>query len=470
MLFSSPEFLFAFLPAFLILYFAVGKRGRNGVLFFASLLFYYTTSGELTAILVLSVLFNYFLSLKLQTAENGVRKAYLWSGVLINLLPLLYYKYSKFFLTVAADVFSRFGWQASLPTVNPILPIGISFFTFQAVSYIADVYSGRVKAAGSLIDFGMYHSCFPQLIAGPIVRYEEIETQVHRRDVRLADLSNGVTQFCFGLAKKVILADNMGFVADRIFKLPPGSLSSAAAWTGVVAYTLQIYFDFSGYSDMAIGLGRILGFWYPENFDQPYRSRSITEFWRRWHMTLSRWFRDYVYINLGGNRLGFARTLVNLSVVFFLCGLWHGAAYTFVIWGLYHGGLLIAERLAKKWVPLRIPGFIGWAYTMVAVMVGWVLFRSESLAAATAYLWAMCDLRNLDFANPLILSTMTVDKITYMALGVVCSLVPYESFVSHIDGRYYFKPGMSLLALAVTALAIVMMSVNGFNPFIYFRF
>jgi alginate O-acetyltransferase complex protein AlgI len=470
MLFSSPEFLFAFLPAFLILYFAVGQRSRNGVLFFASLLFYYTTSGELTAILVLSVLFNYYLSLKLQRAENGVRKAYLWSGVLINLLPLLYYKYSKFFLMVASDVLSRLGWHTSLPAVDPILPIGISFFTFQAVSYVADVYLGRVKAARNLIDFGMYHSCFPQLIAGPIVRYEEIETQVHRRDIRLADLYNGVTQFCFGLAKKVILADNMGFVADRMFKLPPGSLSSAAAWTGVAAYTLQIYFDFSGYSDMAIGLGRILGFRYPENFNQPYRSRSVTEFWRRWHMTLSRWFRDYVYISLGGNRLGFATTLFNLSVVFFLCGLWHGAAYTFVVWGLYHGGLLIAERLGKKWLRCRIPGLVGWIYTTVAVMVGWVLFRSESLAAAAAYLTAMCDLRHLDFADPLVLSTMTVDKITYMALGLVCSLVPYEWFVSHTEGRYFFPPGVSLFALAVAALAIVMMSVNGFSPFIYFRF
>jgi alginate O-acetyltransferase complex protein AlgI len=470
MLFSSPAFLFAFLPAFLVLYFAAPRASKNGLLFFASLFFYFTTSGELTAILVLSVFFNYYLSLRLETAPARLKKAYFCAGVMINIFPLLYYKYSKFFLSAVRDALAALGWHVSWPAVNPILPIGISFFTFQAISYIADVYMGRVKPARNLIDFGMYHSCFPQLIAGPIVRYQEIQTQVHRREIRLDDVYNGVTQFCFGLGKKVILADNMGVVADKIFKLSPHSLGFTASWIGVTAYTLQIYFDFSGYSDMAIGLGRVLGFWYPENFDQPYRSRSVTEFWRRWHMTLSRWFKDYVYIPLGGNRSAMARTLFNLFLVFFLCGLWHGAAYKFVVWGLYHGGLLISERLAKRWFRLPVPAFLGWIYAMLALMVGWVFFRAESLTAAMAYLRAMFSLRNVSMLNPLILSTMTMDKVVYLVLGILCSLVPYQWFASYANNRYSFAPALSVCSLFVAVLAIIMMSVNGFSPFIYFRF
>jgi alginate O-acetyltransferase complex protein AlgI len=328
----------------------------------------------------------------------------------------------------------------------------------------------RVKPASSLIDFGMYHSCFPQLIAGPIVRYEEIESQVHRREIRLDDIYNGVCQFCFGLGKKVILADNMGFIADKIFKVAPSSLDTPEAWLGVAAYTLQIYFDFSGYSDMAIGLGRILGFWYPENFDQPYRSRSITEFWRRWHMTLSRWFKDYVYIPLGGNRGGMTRTLLNLFVVFFLCGLWHGAAYTFVVWGLYHGGLLIAERLAKSWTKLSIPFWAGRIYTLLAIMVGWVFFRAESLSAAMAYLRAMFTFRDMKVETPLIVSTMTADKIAYLILAAAFCFVPYRWVTGFRERRYFFPPVAAVGSLVVVVLAIIVMSVNGFTPFIYFRF
>ncbi|HKP03522.1 MAG TPA: MBOAT family protein [Chthoniobacterales bacterium] len=470
MLFNSPEFVFAFLPAFLLLYFVSPGRSKNAILFFASLFFYFTTSGELTAVLALSVIFNYYLALSINKLSGRRRTLLLWIGVAINIAPLLYYKYSRFFLATLADIFSALGSKAALPEVNPILPIGISFFTFQAISYIADVYMARVKPARNLIDFGMYHSCFPQLIAGPIVRYEEIESQVHLRKIRLDDIYNGVCQFCFGLGKKVVFADNMGFIADRVFKVAPNALDTPEAWLGVAAYTLQIYFDFSGYSDMAIGLGRVLGFWYPENFDQPYRSHSVTEFWRRWHMTLSRWFKDYVYIPLGGNRGGTARTLFNLFAVFFLCGLWHGAAYTFVVWGLYHGGLLVAERLAKSWVKLAIPSWAGRIYTLLAIMVGWVFFRSEGLTAATAYLRAMFTFRDMKIATPLIVSTMTADKVTYFILAVSFCFIPYRSLTGFRASRYFFPPLAAMASLVVVVLAIIVMSVNGFNPFIYFRF
>lgn len=470
MLFSSPEFLFAFLPAFLFLYAACPARFRNTLLFAASLFFYFTTSGELTLVLILSVAVNYYLALWLQRGPLRARKLILAAGILINLLPLLYYKYARFFISAISDALRNWGLALTLPDINPILPIGISFFTFQAISYIADVYMVRTKPASNAIDFGMYHSCFPQLIAGPIVRYEEIEPQIYHRGMRLDDIYNGITQFCFGLGKKVILADNAGVVADKMFKLPLDSLDFSCAWIGVIAYTLQIYFDFSGYSDMAIGLGRVLGFSYPENFDQPYLSRSVTEFWRRWHMTLSRWFKDYVYIPLGGNRTSARRTLFNLFLVFFLCGLWHGAAYNFIVWGLYHGSLLVAERLARTWFKVQIPPLLGWAYTIVAVMVGWVFFRAESTSAAISYLGAMFSFGSVDLLSAPILSTLTADKITYLILAILCALVPYQWLTVHANRRYYFHPVLSVCSLGVAVLAIVMMSVNGFSPFIYFRF
>jgi alginate O-acetyltransferase complex protein AlgI len=471
LLFSSPEFLFAFLPAFLALYFVLGPKFRNLVLFLASLFFYFTTSGELTVILALSVGVNYYLALGMERAISGLRRALLAAGVILNLAPLLYYKYSRFFLQSLSEGLSHFGLHPGLPRVDPILPIGISFFTFQAISYVADIYWGRVKAAGSLVDFGMYHSCFPQLIAGPIVRYEEIEPQVRRREHRAADLYHGFLQFCFGFGKKLILADTLGQVADRAFGAAPGQLEGAMAWGGLAAYTLQIYFDFSGYSDMAIGLGRALGFSYPENFDQPYRSASVTEFWRRWHMTLSRWFRDYVYIPLGGNRTGSARTLLNLGTVFFLCGLWHGAAYTFVAWGLYHGLLLAGERLGRTLAPwFKVPHLVGWFYAFVAVMAGWVLFRSPTLATAGAYFRALACAQGFHPQNQLFQSVFTADKWVYLAAGSLLALLPFRRWVDFDLGRYDFKPVWGLAGLAIFILGLAMMSVNGFSPFIYFRF
>jgi alginate O-acetyltransferase complex protein AlgI len=469
MLFSSPDFLFGFLPVFLAVYFISPMRLKNLVLMLASLFFYFTTSGQLTVILILSIVVNHLIAQRMHAAGAGAAKAWLGLGLALNLAPLLYYKYARFFLSSLQAAADAAGLHLPMPDLHPILPIGISFFTFQAISYIADVYMRRVAPARSLVDFGMYHACFPQLIAGPIVRYEEIEKQVHSRTHTLDDVYNGSVQFCFGLAKKVALADPAGIVADKAFGLPHDQLTLGSAWLGIAAYTFQIYFDFSGYSDMAIGLGRILGFPYPENFDQPYRARSITEFWRRWHMTLSRWFRDYVYIPLGGNRAALPRTLLNLALVFFLCGLWHGAAYTFVVWGLYHGALLVAERLLRGWTTLRLPAVLGWVYTLAAVMIGWVLFRADTLQAAVHYIGTMLTPGPLALA-PAMGAIVTDDKLAFLALGAAVALIPYRPLLDFAGRRYHFGPGAAVTGLALACLAFVMLSVNSFTPFIYFRF
>jgi alginate O-acetyltransferase complex protein AlgI len=317
----------------------------------------------------------------------------------------------------------------------------------------------------------MYHTLFPQLIAGPIVRYQEVKDQISFRPITIEDVQWGIVLFCVGLAKKIIIADNVGVIADRMFSLPSDQLSFGSSWLGIAAYTLQIFFDFSGYSDMAIGMGRMLGFRFPENFDQPYRSQSVTEFWRRWHMTLSRWFRDYVYIPLGGNRAGPLRTYLNLTIVFLLCGLWHGAAFTFVIWGLWHGLLLVTERIAHNWFGWRQSGLTGWATTLILVMIGWVFFRSSSLESAWTYLGAMAGL-GATSSGPSTYLAVTPDKVTFLILGAVIALAPYNFGWLRTDRPVglSIQVSSSLAALALFGYSASLIAANGFNPFIYFRF
>jgi alginate O-acetyltransferase complex protein AlgI len=455
MLFTSPSFLFAFMPLVLLAHALAGRSLRNLLLLAASLLFYFTFSGPLTLVLLLSILVNWALARHLPRVHGARRARALAAGILANLLPLLYFKYARFILAVL-------GFPDALPEAATPLPIGISFFTFQAISYLADIAARRIPPARSLIDFGMYHACFPQLVAGPIVRYEEIAGEVKFRRLSLQDAQNGAVQFCFGLGRKAILADPAGRIADTVFALPHGASNFATAWIGIAAYTMQIYFDFSGYSDMAIGLGRMLGFHYPRNFDQPYRARSVTEFWRRWHMTLSRWFRDYVYIPLGGNRGGLARTLFNLLLVFFLCGLWHGAAYSFIVWGLLHGAVLMLERLARGMTAWRPPAWLGWAATLIFVMLAWVFFRAATLQQA---LWYLADLLSPSRQPPApaLQSILTGKAICLLALAFGLALIPPKRGTG-------FGPLLSAASLAVAMLAIVMVSANGFSPFIYFRF
>jgi alginate O-acetyltransferase complex protein AlgI len=466
MAFSSPAFIFAFLPIFLAVYYAVPRPLRNTWILVASLLFYFVEAGSLTAILCASIVVNWLAALYLDSAGARARKFALAAGIAANLIPLLYYKYWTFFIQVANDTMTASGTSIQFRIADVLLPAGISFFTFHAMSYLVDVYQGKVRPARSVLDFGMYMANFPQLIAGPIVRYSEIASVVRTRPVGVDAAFAGLFLFAVGLAKKIVIADNAGVVANAVFALPHAELATATAWLGAFAYSLQIYFDFSGYSDMAIGLGLMMGFRFPENFDQPYRSRNITEFWRRWHMTLSRWFRDYVYIPLGGNRAGRSRTLANLLIVFILCGLWHGASYTFLVWGLYHGALLVIEREAASRWGFAPSGLAGQVFTFLLVMIGWVFFRSNSLPLALDYLAVMAG-----FAQTSGIAAIGIraDQVAWLAVGAMCAVFPVERIKP--AGQTAWRTGLQgTTALVLVLFSCALIAANGFNPFIYFRF
>ncbi|MGM4997234.1 MBOAT family O-acyltransferase [Tardiphaga sp. 538_B7_N1_4] len=474
MSFSSPGFIFAFMPVFFACYYVLPSAWRNGWLMLASLAFYSIDGGLATWVLIASIVVNYGIGLLIEGRSSRAQAALLLViGIVLNLIPLLYYKYWNFLISSANDVRGLAGIGGSFSLADIALPAGISFFTFQGLSYIIDIYRRECRSARTIVDFGMYHTLFPQLVAGPIVRYREVERTIINRPVAMDDVEQGILRFCIGLAKKIIIADSMGIVADSVFHLAPGQLTMTAAWVGALAYTLQIFFDFSGYSDMAIGLGKALGFRFPENFNQPYRSLSITEFWRRWHMTLSRWFRDYVYIPLGGNREGHGRTYFNLVVVFFLCGLWHGAAYTFILWGLYHGALLVAERARGGALMARLPPVVSWALTLLLVIVGWVLFRAATLGQAVAFLKAMAGFGSPDAMFDLAI-VLSPDKLLFFAIGWIIALWP-AGYVLRMPGVVTLGDGPTRLLRQVGTLALfvysaALVATNGFNPFIYFRF
>ena len=473
MSFSSPSFIFGFLPIFLTVYFLTTTRFKNLLILIASLLFYFVDGGLLTIILCGSILINYSIALYFVNSHGAVRKMALGIGVFVNLLPLIYFKYWGFLIHSMNDAARLFESKYLFASTNILLPAGISFFTFHSISYLVDVYNHKIKPSTSLVDFGMYMSNFPQLIAGPIVRYSEIVDVVRDRKIRVEQIYSGIFAFAIGLGKKIILADNVGKIADGIFALPSNELTLGMAWVGAFAYALQIYFDFSGYSNMAIGLGRLMGFEFPINFDQPYRSQNVTEFWRRWHMTLSRWFRDYLYIPLGGNRDGRVKTLFNLFVVFCLCGLWHGASYCFIVWGIYHGVLLIIERELLSRFRFAMAGWIGQAITFLLVMIGWVFFRSISLDAAVDYLSVMFHINTSQILSPIMPIPFGLDNITYMIVATVCAIFPTERLVRL---SIFARSGNVLVACqGITALLLIIFScmliaANGFNPFIYFKF
>ena len=390
MLFSSTLFLFLFLPLTLVAYLVVGRRLRNVLLLLASLFFYLWGENIYVLVMLSSITMNYIFGLlidrNIKRGDSG--KLPMVLGVVANLGLLIFFKYTNFIVDNVNILLGTMGVAAI--NIEPIhLPIGISFFTFQAMSYIIDVYRKDSNVQKNPINLGLYIALFPQLIAGPIVRYHDIADQINRRKTRLLDVAAGSERFIFGLGKKVLIANPLALVADQIFALPVDQLSTGAAWIGVICYTLQIYFDFSGYSDMAIGLGRMFGFRFLENFNYPYISRSIREFWRRWHISLSSWFRDYLYIPMGGNRLGEKRTRRNLLIVFLLVGLWHGASWSFIVWGLIHGLFLIFERSRPGRFIEKMPTPLQLVYTLLVVMNAWVFFRVEKLSDALDYLAVM---------------------------------------------------------------------------------
>jgi alginate O-acetyltransferase complex protein AlgI len=423
----------------------------------------------------------------LETSHGKRHKLFLSLGIAANLVPLFILKYLNFFLDTLAPALSTVGILVPQQvSVSIHLPAGISFFTFQAISYLIDVHRRVTPSEPHLLGCGLYISMFPQLIAGPIVRYHDISRQLMHRWVTLEKFSSGAERFIFGLAKKVLLADPLGVRADTLFNLPLQHLSMAESWLGAICFTLQIYYDFSGYSDMAIGLGKIFGFDLPENFNYPYISRSIREFWQRWHISLSTWLRDYLYIPLGGNRKGAVRTLLNLLVVFLLCGLWHGANWTFVCWGLWHGLFLVIERETplKADTPLRQG--LGWAYTTCVVIFGWVLFRSPNLNFAKEFMATMVGMHSVGttgFFDQLTASSNQL-FLTELATGIVLSFPIYANWIRLITKTRQIMQSrvtapllaagcsFSRVALFAGLLYFVLITIasQAYSPFLYFQF
>jgi alginate O-acetyltransferase complex protein AlgI len=471
MVFSSTIFLFVFLPLFLIgtlVSSRISPNARNLNIVVFSLAFYVFGAGLYTAILIASIFFNWMFAPLLASRKQD--RLLLALGLAINLLPLLVFKYLGFLFDLSSRYFLTPFLSLELPAIKLFLPAGISFYTFQAISYLMDVRRGEIPPERSLLDFAAYTLLFPQLVAGPIVRYAEIREKLHQASIDIGCFNAGIFFFGTGLARKMLLADPLGRLSDQIYGLPATEITNLMAWIGTLAYSLQIFFDFSGYSAMAIGLGLMIGFDFPDNFNQPYRAHSLTDFWRRWHMTLSRWFRDYLYIPLGGNRKGSVRTLFNLWIVFLLCGLWHGAALTFVAWGAWHGLLLLIERLAKSHLGFEPRGLPGSIATLLLVMVGWVLFRSSDFDQAGYMLakLAFIDTNGVSlFAWPYYLSTYHV---VLFAIAGSVAVLPLDRWqlrekLASTDASWAALGGLALLILAMAALAD-----NGFNPFIYFQF
>ncbi len=472
MAFSSQLFLYGFMPIFFALYYLIPAGYRNALILVGSMLFYSVGAGGAVLVLVASIFVNHFIALRIAQGPESRRRTYLVIGITLNVLSLAYYKYTGFLWQLVGDAVVSVGLP-SLPQAPSIaLPIGISFFTFQAMSYLIDVYIEVTPPAHSYFEFATYHSLFPQLIAGPIVRYTEISSEMQKRRVDELALTEGAYRFCLGLGKKLVIADNLGGVVDATFALPTSELDAARAWIGIFFYAFQLYYDFSGYSDMAIGLGRMLGFHFPENFDQPYRSSSVTEFWRRWHMTLMRWLRDYVFMPLAiaGRRRGPLWTAASLGIVFFLCGLWHGAGFTFIVYGLYNGVLLIIEWLASRWFDWRPSGRPGIAFTFVLVMFGDVLFRAPTLDAAGHYFAAMLLLGPEVTNSPPVTSYLTSEIICYAALGTFFAFAPLE----RLSRLRFDRPAVMASQLGLSSVSLVysllLLAANSFNPFIYFRF
>lgn len=466
MVFSSTIFLCVYLPLVLLGYYICPKKGRNLFLLIVSLVFYAWGEPKYVFLMIFSILVNYvFGRLMDKHRENKKRlKLMLVLSVVIDIGLLSVFKYTDFIITNVNAIFG-----ANFDLLNIALPIGISFYTFQAMSYTIDVYRNDVRVQKNLIDFGMYITMFPQLIAGPIVRYADVQDQLAERSVTTADFSEGVMRFVVGLGKKVLLANQMGAVWSDIYALG-GDVSALMAWTGAIAYTFQIYFDFSGYSDMAIGLGRMFGFKFPENFRYPYQSVSITDFWRRWHITLSTWFKEYLYIPLGGNRRGLARQALNLLIVWSLTGFWHGAGWNFVMWGLYYFVILFIEKLFLLKALDKLPKFFRHVYALLLIIIGWVIFASDDVSVLLPYLGSMFG------ANGAIGGMDVYTLLTKAVLLIICCIasteLPKKLFLS-AAGAMNEKAAFTLksvLTIALLAMSMILLIGDSYNPFLYFRF
>ena len=475
MVFSGIVFLLFFLPLFLVLYYGVPQRYKNAVILISSIFFYSWGAPRFIFVILGTTMLDFIFVRKMdQALSKWNRYLFLILSISINLGLLFYFKYSNFFIENLNELFTSVGWN-NVPWMKLVLPIGISFYTFETITYVVDVYRKVHKPQPNFWNYQLYIIFFPKLIAGPIVRYHEFADQIENRfysDSAINRLA-GFTRFALGLSKKVLLANPCGLLADQIMGNDLSQLSTPTAWIGILSYTMQIYFDFSGYSDMAIGISRMLGFKIPENFNNPYTSRSITEFWRRWHITLGKWMRNYLYIPLGGNRVNTkARLYFNLLLVFIASGFWHGASWNFLFWGLFHGFFLVLERAFL----LKFYGHLSSWFTIplnfIIVMIGWVYFRIESFNDATHY---FSRLFILDFEN---LRVLTREEIFYLTIALLFSFVTLFSFGKKMES-YFYQPSLvssssKIVFLSLSSLLVLIsisaITSSGFNPFIYFRF
>jgi len=483
MVFSSPIFLFGFLPLALILYFLSPRIVKNYSLLACSLIFYAWGEVFYLALMLVSIISNYFVGLlihKSQTSSHysNLPKIWITTGIVINISLLGVFKYANFICDNINAVLSI----VNIPTIDlePVhLPLGISFFTFQAISYIVDVYKKEVPAQKNIFNLALYISLFPQLIAGPIVRYHDIASQIIKRTHSIDKFASGVRRFIMGLAKKMLIANSVGVIADSVFELGGDELTLPLAWIGIIAYSLQIFFDFSGYSDMAIGLGKMFGFHFLENFNYPYISTSLREFWRRWHISLSTWFRDYVYIALGGSRRSPVRVYINLLIVFILTGIWHGASWNFLIWGLFHGLFLATEHAGFSKVLKKVWRPITHLYLLLVVVVGWVIFRSDTIPQALSYMKSMVSVSNLHTSTYRYSLVLSYETLSALIIGIIICTPIFPKLKSHLEKTFenntmkmflfvYFPQTAILVALLIISSSKI--AASTYNPFLYFRF
>lgn len=469
MLFSSLSFLLFFFPLLIVSYnLGSSIKYKNFILFIFSLIFYAWGEPIYVALMIFSIFINYIHAIAICNLNDkgntlGAKVAFISSNT-INIGLLIFFKYTDFIIVNINYLFST-----SINELGILLPIGISFYTFQIMSYTIDVYRGKVGVQRNFITLGTYIVLFPQLIAGPIVRYETIESELKKRSVSLDDVYSGISRFIIGLGKKVIIANQTAVIADKIFNLNSANMGLELAWIGIIAYTIQIYYDFSGYSDMAIGLGRIFGFTFLENFEYPYISNSVTEFWRRWHISLGSWFRDYVYIPLGGNRVNRTKWIYNIFLVWFLTGLWHGASWNFVTWGLYYGIILIIEKKIFSIVKISIPRFFRRIYTLGLIMIGWVIFRTDTLYNSINYILTL-----FGFYGHSTLNTFYNLSITSFIIFIILGIIGSTPLMKNMFNRYRSNIIIDILydvyLILLFYCCLLFLINNSFNPFIYFRF
>lgn len=462
MLFSSLEFLYLFLPLTVTVYFLCPAAAKNAVLLVSSLIFYAWGESKYLFLMLVTVTVNYALGLLISKCR--LRRLWLVTAVVFDVGLLVFFKY-----------YSPLSKSISfLPFFDIALPIGISFYTFQALSYVVDVYRTEVAAQRSLMKFSTYVALFPQLVAGPIVRYSDVDSALETREHSFGKAAEGIRLFSAGLAKKVLLANSAGEMFERLSALDTEFVTVASAWLGLVFYAFQIYFDFSGYSDMARGLGKIFGFEFPENFNYPYISQSVSEFWRRWHITLSSFFREYVYIPLGGNRRGRARTYLNLLVVWTLTGIWHGASINFLLWGLYYFILLVAEKAFFGRLLERLPAFLRYAYTVPAILVGWLIFASDSaglgIEGGIRYFGSLFGAGGIAFANKFFLYELLRNAVLLTVMVLACTPVPKKIFFHIINKKESRVCVPNALCFVCLFLCTAYLVSSGYNPFLYFRF